>query len=163
VTDRPRALAVLIAVLLVGCIIGSAGSFIWTKRPFGPFNQDRGYAESRNRPPGPGGPGPGQGRRRLTELLQLTPDQEKQFREIMAKSRKQLSDLQVEQMPKIEAIRIDTNRRLTAILNPEQRKKFETFVQEMESRRIRIPRQFDAPMRPMQPPPGERKQSQSGP
>ena len=155
-TNRPRALAVLIAVFLVGCIIGSAVSFVWMKRPFGPLNQDSGYTEFRNRPPGPG-----QGRRRMTEFLQLTPDQEKRFREIMAESRKQLSELQVEQAPKIEAIRIETNRKLTAILNPEQQKKFETFVKETESRRRRVPggRQFDAPMRPIQQLQGGHKQS----
>jgi uncharacterized membrane protein len=148
VTDRPRALAVLIAVFLVGCIIGSAGSFIWMKRPFGPFNQ-----EIRN-----GSPGPGQERRRMADLLQLTPEQQTRFREIMAESRRQLFQLQLEQSPKIQTIRNETNRRLLSILNEEQQKKFEGFVKEMENRRGRVPggRQFGPPTRPM-PEPAERQ------
>jgi len=141
VTDRPRALAVLIAVFLVGSVFGSVGSFIWMKRPFGPFNQGA-------------PPVPGQERRRMSDLLQLTPEQQTRFREIMSESRKQLFQLQLDQSPKIEAIRNETNRKLLAILNEEQQKKFQNFIKEMENRRRRGPggRQFGPPMRSMQPP-----------
>jgi len=148
VTDRPRALAVLISVFLVGCILGTVGSFVWMKRPFGPFNQ-----EIRNGPPGPG-----QERRRMADLLQLTPEQQTRFREIMAESRKQLFQLQLEQSPKIQSIRNETNRKLVAILNEEQQKRFESFLKEMESLRRRGPGgpQFGPSIRSMQRPPDGR-------
>ena len=37
--DRPRALAVLIAVFLLGCLAGSAGSYFWLKKISG-FKQE---------------------------------------------------------------------------------------------------------------------------
>jgi len=114
------------------------------KRPFGPFGQ-----EMRNGPPGPG-----QERRRTTDFLQLTPEQQTRFREIMAESRKQLFQLQHEQSPKIQAIRNETNRKLIAILNQDQQKKFESFLKEMENWRRRGPggTQFGPSMRSMQQP-----------
>jgi DNA anti-recombination protein RmuC len=94
----------------------------------------------------------------MTELLQLTSEQETRFRQIMAESRKQLSQLQHEQAPKIEAIRAETNRKLTAILNAEQQEKFESFVKEIRRRHLPGGRQFGPPMRPMEPLRDERGQ-----
>ncbi len=125
-TDRPRALAVLIAVFLVGCIIGSAGSYYWLRRS--QVSQTRNRVDMRP---------PFAERQRLTELLKLTPDQEKRFQEIMAESRRQLNAIRIEQAPKIEAIRSETNRKLSSILNEEQQKQFNAFRKEMEIRRGR--------------------------
>lgn len=130
-TDRPRALAVLIAVFLLGCILGSAGSYLWLRNPVGPPTR-----AIRNLPPGPGGPG---GHQRFSELLQLTPEQESRFREIMAESRRQLDALRTEQVPKLEAIRAETNRKLMSVLNEEQKKKFAAFLKEMGDRGERRP------------------------
>jgi Spy/CpxP family protein refolding chaperone len=132
VTDRPRALAVLVAVLLVGCIAGAAGSYYYLK-------QDVETRRSR-REEGPPFP---QGRQRLPELLQLTPEQDARFREIMMGSRKQLEALRAEQIPKIDAIRAETNRQFSDILNPEQQKKFEAFLREWETIRRHPPRNRD--------------------
>jgi Spy/CpxP family protein refolding chaperone len=90
----------------------------------------------------------------MADLLQLTPEQQTRFRQIMAESRKQLFQLQHEQSPKIQAIRNETNRKLIAILNQEQQKRFESFLKEMESWRRRGPGgpQFGPSMRPMQQP-----------
>ncbi len=90
----------------------------------------------------------------MADLLQLTPEQQARFREIMAESRRQLFQLQLEQSPKIQAIRHETNRKLIAILNEDQQRKFESFVKEMENRRRRRPNgfQFGQSMRSMQTP-----------
>ncbi len=107
----------------------------------------------------------------MVDLLQLTPEQERRFREIMSESRKQLDQLRTEEAPKLdairaeeapklEAIRAETNRKLRAILNQEQQNKFETFLKEMESRRRRGGpggRQFGMPLRPMASPDGTRQ------
>jgi len=129
VKNRPRALAVLVAVFLAGCIVGSGGSYYWLRKS--PGSRVRGRENVRGYSPE---------RQRLPELLGLTPDQEKRFKEIMAESRRQLDDLRTAEAPKIEAIRSETNRKLASILNEEQQKKFAAFLKEMENRRRRPPR-----------------------
>ena len=152
-TDRPRALAVLIAVFLVGCIAGAAGSYYWLK-------QDT-VVRTRHREEGSPG---SQGRQRWMDLLrslQLTPEQDARFREIMMESwkemeplrkqmepvRRQLDTMREEQFAKIDAIRAETNRKFAAILNQEQKKKFDSFLKESESMGRRPPRgrEFEPP------------------
>jgi Spy/CpxP family protein refolding chaperone len=164
VTNRPRAFAVLVAVFLVGCIAGASGSYYWLKK-----DTD---IRSRHRDEGPPGP---QGRQRWMQLLhslQLTSEQDAQFKEIMAESRKQVEPLWKQQEPllkqmeplrrqldairdsqfdKLDAIRAETNRKLSAILNPEQKKLFEAFLKESEEMRRRPPRGRD--FGPPPPPP----------
>jgi Spy/CpxP family protein refolding chaperone len=139
--DRPRALAVLIAVFLFGCVAGSAGSYFWFRnRAVGKLEVPRFR------------PGPGQGRQRIPEL-QLTPDQEAQFGRIMGEMRNQIDTLRKEQEPKFEAIRSETSRKLTSILNEEQKKKFTLFLKEMEERRMRPPHENRGMDGPPPPPP----------
>jgi Spy/CpxP family protein refolding chaperone len=155
VTNRPRALAVLLAVFLVGCIAGAAGSYYWLKR--------NPQVQSHRRQEGPPGL---QGRQRWQELLlslRLTPEQDARFKEIMMESWKQMEQLrkqseplwrQLEAMrnaeiPKLEAIRTETNRKVTQILNPEQRQKFEAFLKNADMMRRHPPRdrEFGPPPR----------------
>jgi len=129
--DRPRALAVLIAVFLAGAIVGAAGSYFWPKKPVEPPIRVRGNGPTLSR---------GAGRPNLPEMLKLTPEQEKLGSEIMAESRRKLETLRSEQAPKIEAIRAETNRKLLAILNEEQRKSFEGQLKKWEEMRKQAPR-----------------------
>jgi Spy/CpxP family protein refolding chaperone len=131
VTDRPRALAVLISVFLLGCVLGTAGAYLWLRSH------------------------PSVARRTSTSNylrrwpdLNLTAEQEKQFEQIVGEMRKKLGDLRKEQRPKIEAIRNETNHKLMSILNEEQKKEFESFVKDMNNRRIRSPRGGRDPGRP---------------
>jgi hypothetical protein len=136
-TDRPRALAVLIAVFLSGCIIGAGASNFWLNKSRDQARQTiQGF---------PSGPSP-EGRQRMQELLQLTPEQESQFSKIMAESRRQMDTVRAqdqpkieaifsEQQPKIEAIAADTNRQVMSILNKDQQGRFESWWKEMGSRR----------------------------
>jgi Spy/CpxP family protein refolding chaperone len=137
-TDRPRALAVLAAVFLAGCIVGTTGSYFWLKRPM--------EIPVRARETGP--PPRGPERPRLPELLKLSQEQEKRFGEIMAESRKQLDALRAEQAPKIEAIRAETNHKLLSVLNEEQKEKFTAFMKRMEEERRQAPRRRGGPEPP---------------
>ncbi len=146
-TNRPRAIAVLFAVFLVGCIAGAAGSYYWLKQNARP-------QQSHRRESGP----PGfQGRQKWQQLLlslQMTPEQDARFKQIMMESwkhmeelrrqaepiRKQMNALMEEQGSKLEEIRVETNRQFSAILNPEQKKKFEAFLKEAETMGRRPPR-----------------------
>ncbi len=142
-TDRPRALAVLITVFLLGCIVGSAGFYYW-------------FGKSRGTPDVPvangrGGPPQLPERPKLPEILQLTPEQEERFREIMLESRKQTEPLMIErqemehqlrakQGPKINEIWAETNRKFMALLNEEQKAKYDAFLKERDSMKRRPPR-----------------------
>jgi hypothetical protein len=139
VTDRPRALAVLIAVFLLGGLLGFAASYYWIGKSPEPIVTDR-----ENSPPKMQAPP------KLSDLLQLTPDQNQRFREIMAEAREQLDLLRIEQNedqkalrtkygPKIEAIWAETNRKFSAILDDEQKNKFDSFLKETEALRKRPP------------------------
>ena len=139
-TDRPRALAVLIAVFLLGGIAGSGGMYFGQRHL---HNSDKRANQAFP-------PGPQQGRQRMKEQLQLTSAQETQFGKIMAESRKQMDVVRAqdqpkiekifsEQQPKIEAIVTETNKKLMAVLNPEQQQKFEALWKEMNARRRHSP------------------------
>ena len=127
-TDRPRALAVLIAVFLLGCIAGSAGSYLWLRD-----TREHGRREMQNFRPGSP-----EGRQRMPDLS-LTPEQEAQFGKIMQEMRRQFDELRMQQEPRFEAIRSEFNQKLMSILNEEQKKKFSEFLKEMEDRRMRSP------------------------
>ena len=139
-TNRPRALAVLVAVFLLGGLLGFAGSYYW----FGK-SPEAGITERENDPRRRPEQPP-----RLSDLLQLTSEQDQRFHEIMAEAREQLEPLRIEQnemqktlrakqSPEIEAIWAETNRKFSDILDAEQKQKFETFLKEMESMRKRPP------------------------
>jgi hypothetical protein len=126
VRDRVRALLVLMGVFILGCILGAAGSHFWFKKYIQPVSGMRAD-----------GPPPPHGRTRLPELLEMTPDQEKRFGEIMQESRRKLDTLQVEQRPKIEAVLEETNRQIASILNEKQQKKYQEFLIELKKWRPR--------------------------
>ena len=143
-SSRLRALSVLIAVFLTGMVIGSGSLHLWLKshpayRPI----PDRMFAYSHHR---------------LPELLQLSPEQERRFREIMGESRQKFDAAWTECAPKFGTIRAEMHAKILAILDNEQKKRFETFLNEMETLRgaragdrRRFPR-GDAPF-PAQTPP----------
>jgi len=160
-TDRPRALFVLVAVFLLGCILGSAGSYVYFRKMAGPERRGMQGFQART--------GMGRGSmQNLQNVLRLTPEQQKKFQDIMAESRKQLDklrteqeplfrqldQLRTEQEPQLEAIRSETNRKLMAVLDEEQQKKFSAFLKQTGNWRMRTPfggRGLQAPG--MRPPP----------
>ena len=126
--DRPRALAVLIALFLTGAIIGAAGSYFWlkptvaidrrteNKRPTSP------KVQARPRFP-------------FTEL-NLTSEQREQFSEIGEKTREKFEALGKEQW-KYEAelaekrsrIWEENNNKFRSILDKEQKVVFDDFLE----------------------------------
>ncbi len=138
--DRLRALAVLVAVFLVGIIIGAAGSFFWLKpstdavRTFDDVPPPP--KTEMTRPPFP--------------ELNLTEEQKKQFEGIMAETRKKFEEteaLKRDQMIDLDkrrdVILTEHNRKVGAILDEDQKMKFDSFVSKWNewldraSRRIR--------------------------
>jgi hypothetical protein len=141
--DRPRALTVLIAVFLLGGILGSAGMYMYCRKELPPERRRMQNFSQR----------PGMGRPRSPEFLHLTPEQEAKFSEIMNESYrqldklrveqgpliKQLDELRTEQEPRIQAIFGEMNRKLMAVLSPDQQQKFSAFLKETDKWRRRPP------------------------
>jgi hypothetical protein len=141
--DRLRALTVLAAVFLLGCMIGAACFLVWGGKV---------VAARGSRP----GDSFGRGERpfRLVERLNLSHDQELQVRRILNESRKQMDAVRAESAPRYAAIRAEMDRTISVLLSEEQKKKFEEFRKEMEFRRNRMHRRPE-----VGPPPPVRQES----
>ena len=139
--ERPRAIAVLISVFLLGCILGSGGSYFYFKKYSNPPMISR-----------EDGPPPPHGLRRWPELLQMTPEQDARFKEIMRESRQKLDALSVQQSQKIQSILTETNQKISSILDDKQRDKFQDLLRDIENWRSRERRD-----RRFGPPPGSNR------
>ncbi len=133
-SDRLRALMVLAAVFLLGSMVGAACFLVWGGN----------VVAARSSRPG-ASLGRGEGPFRLVERLKLSHDQEVQVRQILEGSRKKMDAVRAESAPKFAAIRAEMDQKISALLNDEQRKKFEEFRREMELRRERMHRRLQSP------------------
>jgi hypothetical protein len=126
--DRPRALAVLVAIFLIGIILGTAGSYFWFKpsaavdKP--PDNRRSPSPKMQARPRFP------------FDELNLTSEQVEQFREIGKDTGEKFEALGKEQW-KYEAelaekrnrIWEENNNKIRSILNEEQKVVFDDFLE----------------------------------
>ena len=118
--SRKSAIAVLIAVLLTGCLIGALGFWLWRNN-----NQGIPYAN--------GSHGRHDPSIRIFSRLQLTPEQKNKLQEILDDSRRQINDCQEEMQDKMSNIRTHTNERISSILDEDQKSMFERLLIESES------------------------------
>lgn len=117
-SNRARAVAVLIAVLIAGCLIGILGFHEWAES-YG-WGHD---ALSGRRP---------DVESRFAQRLELSPEQQKQLKEILAESRRQIDATRAEMGKKFDEIRAGANTKIAAILTDEQKKKFEQLLKEAD-------------------------------
>lgn len=134
---RLRALAVLIAVFLLGGSVGFVSYHYMGAKAPSPANPNRQAAgRTEHRAP------------RLDEVLQLSPEQMAQFKQIMnefrpqfeqvrAEQQKKFEALRTEMSPRFEAIRSEMNRKILGILNDTQKQKFEEFQKQRAERMSR--------------------------
>ncbi len=120
--NRARALTVMIAVLLIGCILGIAGHRSWEM-----WFRGRTTASS--------GPQIQRQTDRLAKRLQLTTEQEVRLKAILEDSRLQINAGRTELQSKMETIRARTNEKITAILTDDQRKTFQQLLSEAGAHR----------------------------
>jgi Spy/CpxP family protein refolding chaperone len=136
--DRPRALSVLVAVFLAGIVIGATGSYYWFKFP---AEAERPFDGRRPAPPPPSNT---QERLTFSQILDLTPEQDQQFKQIFEETRRKLEELrqaqEEERYQKIEAIWTETNPKLRAVLDEEQKVKFNDFLARMHDWREKAPK-----------------------
>jgi len=126
VKARLRAIAVLITVLLLGCLIGAAGSWLrygkYTRVQADERQEELPVLTQHNE-------------QRLPELLGMTSEQEAQFEDVMKESRQELDAMSREQRLKIDAVIADANRKIRSILNDEQKTRLEKSLEDVNRRR----------------------------
>ncbi len=120
--NRTRALAVMTAVLLAGCLLGVAGFRFW----------ERGFRGRDAIPQAPRVPGQTD---RLARRLHLNPEQEAQLKAILEESRRQINSGRAELEQKMETVRVQTNEKIAAILDDGQKKEFQRLLSQAEAHR----------------------------
>ena len=123
-----QAIAVLVAVLLLGCLIGSAGSWLrYGKRMNVRANEKSEGSQLLSQ----------HGEQHLSELLEMTSEQRIRYEDVMKESRDELDNLSREQRLKIDAVIAEANKKIQSILNAEQKTKLERSLQEINRGRER--------------------------
>ena len=134
--DRPRALAVLVAIFLIGILIGAAGSYLWLK------SSADSSRFSDNRRPTP--PPPDKPESPKFPELNLTPDQEQKFREIGMETRGKMNAFIEEQRAALDkqrdSIFWENVSKARAILDEEQKGMYNDWVEKMREWWKRSPR-----------------------
>ena len=120
--SRNNAIVAIIAVLLIGCLVGASGFWLWEKRAQNTLNfndVDSQYDYSI----------------RIFDRLNISSEQETKLKEILEESRQEILACRTELQNKMESIRTETNEKIAQILDEDQRSMFERLLQEAESHR----------------------------
>jgi len=141
--DRPRALAVLVAIFLIGIIIGTAGSYFWLK----PSTSDTTPLST----PGSSLPPNGAVRPKppASPELNLTSEQEKQLKEIWSDTREKMQELGREQQgqmaeldKKRNEIWAEHDSKIRSVLDEDQEMKLNDWMRKFRDSRERSPRRM---------------------
>ena len=111
--NRTSALAVIAAVLLIGCLLGIAGYHLYER-----VSLKRSVVSRSSAIPGHS--------ERLADRLQLDDAQNAQLNAILEASRREID-------AGMQAVRAKSNEKINAILNDEQKKKFQQILSEAGS------------------------------
>ena len=149
--DRSRAFAVLVAVFLIGAIIGVGGSYLWL-RP----SADTARSVEGRMPPGPNSSSPP-----TTPEFNLTSQQEEELgviwqetgdrlRALMRQERERMNEVD----QKRKAIWDDNDRKVRDILDDKQKAQFDVWIEEVRNWRDHPPRRksMEAPKEKRKPP-----------
>jgi Spy/CpxP family protein refolding chaperone len=116
---RWRAAALLVAVFVLGLVVGAWGRGLVRSRFFGP--RDR--------------PGADGMVRRLAHELNLTPPQRDSVRAILDRHRPEMDSLWRDFRPRLQAVERGVRNDIAAQLDPHQRDKFAEIVKRIDERR----------------------------
>lgn len=117
-----KAIALIVLVFLLGIALGAVGNILVDRRVLGA--RVRGAQQSRPMT-------------RLTQALDLTADQQKQLSAILKDMQQGLDAVHQQMNPQFEQIRNEGHDKIRQILTPEQRPKFEEFLQRVAEERRR--------------------------
>lgn len=149
--DRSRAFAVLVAVFLIGAIIGAGGSYLWLK----PSADIQRSVEERI-PPGPNNSPPPK-----PPEFNLTTEQEEELGVIWKETGERLRSLmhdERERMNEVDKKRRkiwdDNDRKVRSILDDKQKEQFDVWIEDVRSWRDRPARRksMEAPKEKRKPP-----------
>jgi Spy/CpxP family protein refolding chaperone len=112
-----------VATIVLGAVLGGVSTyyFLWTTgrvQHHGGFNKDRAVAH-------------------LKKDLNLSDAQAQQVGQIFDEASKKVRDLQEQIDPQFQAIHLETRAHIRQILNPDQAKKFDEFVRQIDARHKR--------------------------
>ena len=125
-----KALGLIFLVLVLGIALGAVGEVFVNQRVLGARRQ----VQVQN----PGRPVPPRAVARLTNELNLTSDQQKQLSAILTEMQQRFDVIHQQMNPQFDQIREQGHDQIRQILTPEQRPKFEDFLQRAaEDRRRR--------------------------
>jgi Spy/CpxP family protein refolding chaperone len=129
--NNRKALALISLVFVLGIALGAVGHSIADRRVLGARTQPPAFLQPRPNPP--------RAVARLTTELKLTPDQQKEIGDILADMQHRYDVVHDEMNPQFAQIREQGHDQIRQILTPEQRPKFEEFLNRVaEDRRRRI-------------------------
>jgi Spy/CpxP family protein refolding chaperone len=119
-TDKRKAVLLVIVLFVLGISLGSVGAHMWDAHVIADHGHHRASDE-------------------LKEELQLSPDQAKQFDQIMTDWRGKFHALDgqehLEWDPKYDAIRHEERNNIRTILTPDQKVKFDAFLKRIDEER----------------------------
>jgi len=118
--DKRKAIVLVIVLFVLGIALGSVGAHMWDGHVIASQGHHRASEE-------------------LKEELQLSPDQTKQFDQIMTDWRGKFRALDAQRSsewdPKYDEIRHAERNNIRAILTPDQKVKFEAFLKRIDEER----------------------------
>jgi len=118
-----KAIALIVIVFLLGIAIGAVGHSLADRRVFGAGVRPAG---------GPPGLVP-----RMTHELDLSADQQQKLTQILTDMKARFDAVHQQMNPQFEQIRNEGHDQIRQLLTPDQRPKFETFLQQLTEERKR--------------------------
>lgn len=129
--NNRKALALIILVFVLGVALGAVGHSVADRRVLGARTQQPAFLQPRPNPP--------RAVSRLTSELDLTAEQQKQIGDILADMQHRYDVVHDQMNPQFAEIREQGHDQIRQVLTPEQRPKFEDFLNHVaEDRRRRI-------------------------
>jgi hypothetical protein len=129
--NKGKALALITLVFFLGIALGAVGHSVADRRVLGARTpaQPPAFLQPRPNPP--------RAVARLTNELKLTPEQQKQIGEILADMQHRYDVVHDQMNPQFEQIREQGHEQIRQVLSPDQRPKFEDFLQRVAEERRR--------------------------
>lgn len=119
-TDKRKAIVLVIVLFVLGISLGGVGAHMWDAHVIASQGHHRASEE-------------------LKEELQLSPDQAKQFDQIMSDWRTKFHALDAQRNsewdPKYDQVRHEERNGIRTILTPEQKVKFDAFLKHIDEER----------------------------
>lgn len=115
---------ILLAVFALGCITGIGLDGVYRSKTSASFKDSRSHVGEREAM-----------FEKMREDLNLSDEQAKNMHQLLDETAGEFRALRSELRPKYEELRVKTRGRMRSLLSPEQQKKFDTLMSEIDARR----------------------------